>query len=243
MKKLLGFTLTELMIAITVLGILTAAVLPAVLGNNPNQNKIMMKKAYYTTAEVVSEMINNESLFPTWGGWNDQEYRPINFEEEMVGGQHIGVLNNWDPVDFDGINTGTQGDGIPKAILIFSRMINPKVNPWERSSEEGLKYQDPCVKIAPNGYPYYVTKTRDGMIWCFAGSTSSVGGLSVLVDVNGSAKPNCLQGYNGFGCNGTGRTENFDQFRMHIYADGAITIDDADEWAKDAITVGSSLSN
>ena len=235
MKKLLGFTLTELMIAITVLGILTAAVLPAVLGNNPNQNKIMMKKAYYTTAEVISEMINNESLFPTW---NDDG--TINFEYDMYGGPNIGILNSDTAVDFDGINTGTQGDGIPKAILIFSRMINPKVNPAKRSSEEGLKYQNPCVRIAPNGVDYYVTKTRDGMIWCFSGTPQN--GLSILVDVNGEGKPNCVQGEGGFLCD-PNRTENFDQFRMHVYADGAIIINDNDKWAKDAITVGSSLSN
>ena len=242
MKKLLGFTLTELMIAITVLGILTAAVLPAVLGNNPNQNKIMMKKAYYTTAEVISEMINNESLFPTWG-WNDQEYRAINFEEEVVGGPNIGVLNNGDPVDFDGINTGTDGQGIPKATLIFSRMINPKVNPITSKSEEGLKYQGHCAKIVENDlHPCYITKTKDGMIWCFSGTPNDTMGLFILVDVNGDAKPNCIQGMGGYHCD-PNRTENFDQFRMHVYADGAIIIDDKDIWAKDAITVGSSLSN
>ena len=237
MKKLLGFTLTELMIAITVLGILTAAVLPAVLGNNPNQNKIMMKKAYYTTAEVVSEMINNESLFPTWS--NDGT---TNFEyDQFEGKQYIGILNSDTAVDFDGINTGDYKPEIPKATLIFSRMINPKVNPWDRNSEEGMKYENPCLKITQEGHPYHVTKTRDGMIWCFSGNPGSP--MTILVDVNGSAKPNCLQGYNGFSCNGTDRTENFDQFRMYVYADGAIVIDNQDEWAKDAITVGSTLSD
>ena len=228
MKKLLGFTLTELMIAITVLGILTAAVLPAVLGNNPNQNKVMIKKAYFTTAEVVSEMINNESLFARFG--DDGTDYAIALPH---GREYAGILNNDDYVDFDGITVTSH-----KRIEIFSRMINPKVGP---SVDEGVPHPQvsaSCNTIASSTNRWRGTTTKDGMAWCFV---ETKGLLKILVDVNGDKKPNCYQRITTGNC--VGRTENFDQFRMDVYPDGAIVINPDDEWAKEALTVGSSLSD
>lgn len=227
MKKFLGFTLTELMIAITVLGVLTAAVLPAVLGNNPNQNKIMIKKAYYTTAEVISEMINNETLFSRFSEDG------FDFATEHVGSEYIGILNNGEPVDFDGINTGEYNY---KRIIIFSRMINPKQDYEEHSSTKHSHAN--CYALSVNGSSWYTTETKDGMVWCMALKDNI---LKLLVDVNGNKKPNCYQGITWGNC--VGRTENFDQFRMDVYPDGAIVIHPADAWAKEALTVGSSLSD
>lgn len=228
MKKLLGFTLTELMIAITVLGILTAAVLPAVLGNNPNQNKVMIKKAYFTTAEVVSEMINNESLFARF----DSDGNDYALGE--YGNRNVGILNNGEAVDFDGINTSNYDR---KKIIIFSRMINPKQD-YDKNNASGKYDHANCYDINPGGFDWYTTTTKDGMVWCMADKDSI---LKLMVDVNGDKKPNCYQGMTWGNC--VGRTENFDQFRMDVYPDGAIVINPNDEWAKEALTVGSSLSD
>ena len=228
MKKILGFTLTELMIAITVLGILTAAVLPAILGNNPNQNKVMMKKAYYTTAEVISEMINDESLFSRIGEYG------IDYATEISGSPYVGVLNNNDAVYFDGINTSNYDY---KRIVIFSRMINPKVD-YDTQNASGQYGYANCDAISVNGSRWYTTTTKDGMTWCFAQQDQI---MKILVDVNGKTKPNCYQGITWGNC--AGRTENFDQFRMDVYPDGAIVLNPADTWAIDAISVSSSLSD
>lgn len=228
MKKLLGFTLTELMIAITVLGILTAAVLPAVLGNNPNQNKVMIKKAYFTTAEVVSEMINNESLFARFG--DDGTDYAITVPS---GKEYAGILNNNDEVIFDDVTIYGY-----KRIQIFSRMINPKVAPTAFGGVPSPQVSASCDIIASHGNGWRGTTTKDGMAWCFV---ETKGLLKILVDVNGDKKPNCYQGITTGNC--VGRTENFDQFRMDVYPDGAIVLNDADTWAKEALTVGSSLSD
>ena len=59
-----GFTLAELLIALGVVGILVAILMPVIFSIIPDQNEIMAKKAYYTVQSVVSEMINDGSCYP-----------------------------------------------------------------------------------------------------------------------------------------------------------------------------------
>ena len=62
MKK--GFTLTEIMIALAVIAILTVILMPMIFKLRPNQEVLMTKRAYYQTLTIVSEMINNEKCYP-----------------------------------------------------------------------------------------------------------------------------------------------------------------------------------
>ena len=65
MKKLNNaFTLTELLVALGVIAILCAILLPVIFNLMPNQNTIMAKRAYYTMQSVISEMLNDESCYP-----------------------------------------------------------------------------------------------------------------------------------------------------------------------------------
>lgn len=223
MKRLLGFTLTELMVAITVLGVLTAAVLPAILGNNPNQNKMMMKKAYYVTAEVVSDMINDDTLYPTLDA-NGYEYTGY------------GALRNTVAATYD----SSEFSGATKFQNIFARTISPKVGCKSSLSTAEKAIGNTLKTNTTNATGYCLVESKDGMHWWILPTSDWNKVATILVDVNGSAKPNCYQGTNG-GC--SSRSDNFDRFRMVVYSDGAILINDADVWAKDAITVGSSLTD
>lgn len=62
MKK--GFTLTEIMIALAVIAILTVILMPMIFKMRPNQEVLMTKRAYNQTLTIVSEMINNEKCYP-----------------------------------------------------------------------------------------------------------------------------------------------------------------------------------
>ena len=66
MKKF-AFTLSELMMALAILGIVAAITLPRLNNSMPSHNKMMMKKAYYTIEDVVSELISDEKLYPELG--------------------------------------------------------------------------------------------------------------------------------------------------------------------------------
>lgn len=63
MKKF-AFTLTELMVALGIIGILAAVLLPIIFNLLPNQNTIMAKRVYYATQEIVSDLINDDACYP-----------------------------------------------------------------------------------------------------------------------------------------------------------------------------------
>lgn len=64
MNKLKGFTLSEILIAMLVLGIIIAASVPVILQMTPNKNAVMMKKAYYATETIIQSLINDENYYP-----------------------------------------------------------------------------------------------------------------------------------------------------------------------------------
>ena len=59
-----GFSIAEMLIALTLIGVLAAMLIPSVIHNKPNKNKALFRKAYYITERVVSEMIMDEDEFP-----------------------------------------------------------------------------------------------------------------------------------------------------------------------------------
>lgn len=75
MKK--GFTLTEVLIALSVIAIITAILMPIIFKMRPNQEVLMVKKAYNMTQAIVSEMINDEKCYPF-------RYDRVGFENETA---------------------------------------------------------------------------------------------------------------------------------------------------------------
>ena len=59
-----SFTLSEIMIAMMIFGIIAAACIPIVMNMSPNKYAIMIKKAYYTIEQIVSDLVNDEINFP-----------------------------------------------------------------------------------------------------------------------------------------------------------------------------------
>lgn len=59
-----GFTLAETLITMAIIGIIMALSIPAVI-QNTNDTKPLFKKAYNSVEEIVNEMINDTSLYPT----------------------------------------------------------------------------------------------------------------------------------------------------------------------------------
>lgn len=60
-NKKLGFTLSETLVAIAVIGVLAVVVLPLLQRTLPNQNKILFQKAYDILCSVIDDMLNNTS--------------------------------------------------------------------------------------------------------------------------------------------------------------------------------------
>ena len=66
MNKLKGFTMAEMLVTMAILGVIASVTLPIINQSRPNEEMIMLKKAYYNTARVVSELINDEDLYPEY---------------------------------------------------------------------------------------------------------------------------------------------------------------------------------
>lgn len=59
-----GFTLPEVIITLCVLGVIAAVLVPTITKNRPDENKIMLKKAYSTVEQTISELINDDVNYP-----------------------------------------------------------------------------------------------------------------------------------------------------------------------------------
>lgn len=59
-----GFTLSEVMITIGLVGVLAAILIPATTKITPSTNKIMAKKANYSLQKALANMINDDTNYP-----------------------------------------------------------------------------------------------------------------------------------------------------------------------------------
>ena len=123
MKKIQGFTLSEILIALLVLGIIVAASVPLIMDLAPNKNAIMIKKAYYTTETIVNALINDTTYYPeykddgtSYVGFDNREQvtSPIDATKSINGGAKFpclfaSKLNIKDSIHDDGACTNTAG--------------------------------------------------------------------------------------------------------------------------------------
>lgn len=224
MKKLLGFTLAELMVAMVVLGILLALVMPTITTRTANKNKMYIKKAYYTVTEVISILINDISLYPSIDG--------VCLDTGNSG--YIG---------FDCYDDATAGQ--TKLVYNIAKLLNLTTNDigtmaeFASNSNFSRSNTSDCNGVASSCY-YFVTS--DGIVWAFEKKAFTFGNpesfIKLGIDVNGSEAPNCYEGDSS--CKN--RVNGFDRFILKIFADGKIQVADGQPWAEDAIQIGSSLT-
>lgn len=219
-----AFTLTELLVALGVIGILCAILLPVIFNMLPNQNTIMAKRAYYMVQTVVADLINDEGCYPdkTSATGTNKKY---GFDDGF------GTANCllWGGEE----NTGTidtQGNADQK----FGTLFVDKIDTLKSN-------------VTSTGTSF---TTGDGMTWVMSKGFNGGGRnskVTLVVDVNGAEKPNCgqststkttIDGTAYEAC--TGRTKGWDRFAMTIRTDGKIDV--LDTWAADAVSVGKDIT-
>ena len=62
MKK--GYTLSEVLVVLLVLGIIAAFIIPAVMRTAPERNTLLYKKSFYALQEASSKLINDPAKYP-----------------------------------------------------------------------------------------------------------------------------------------------------------------------------------
>lgn len=218
MKKLRGFTLTELMIALSVIGVLVAVVTPAVMKTRPNKNKMMIKKTFYTTEQIVSSLINDERLYPDM---RDDCGRTAAEGE---------TLNCAWGFDYTGAVTyeGVSYSGASKFENLFTNMLNVKSqNGHVYTTSDGVNWD---MTGASTAWP-----ANQSTVGTFAGDGTNI--KTILIDVNGAESPNCRQTETN--CS----EDDFDRYQVQILANGKLRIDPADAKAVDFVTINTSIKD
>lgn len=223
-----AFTLTELLIALGVIGILCAILLPVIFNLMPNQNTMMAKRAYYIVQSVIADIINDEACYPDKSNATNKR---LGFDD----GYGYSNCTLWGGNE----NTGTietEGDASLKFAKIFVDKLDTN-----------------GTNIKTGGGTF---TTKDGMSWKltdsgFNSKNTSSAKATLIVDVNGADAPNCGQSATGnvdLGDSATledsdkcaARTSGFDRFVMNIYEDGKISVSDG--WAQSAIKINKDVT-
>lgn len=225
MKKLKGFTLTELMVAMGVIGILVAVVTPAIMKTRPNKNKMMIKKSFYTAEQIVSTLINDERLYPDMKEICDR-----------------GVVEGEDPTKvycafgFDYDNSvryeGETYAGNTKFADLFASRLNVKTE----DETNHIYYTTDGIKWDLSQTVGAWTKGQDTP-GKFGNQTNAAGVGKITVDVNGEEAPNCRES------NENCSADDFDQYVIEILATGKMRIDPADAKAVDYATINTSIKD
>jgi len=201
MKK--AFSLSELLVALTVVGVIVGILAPVAKRLLPNDNVMRIKKAHHVASVIINDMLNDENCYP------DISYKiPKNSEGQYEGFGSLNPdgLNNpykypncqgWsavgDEYNADGsIKTrfeGTDNDryAICRRGLKFITLF------MDRAGCRNTKAV-PTTKIPSDKDPkecygkFYFCETPDKMVWTFRNPRD--GALFAYVDVNGPSKPN-----------------------------------------------------
>ena len=195
-----GYTLAEVLIVMIVIGIIAAILMPMFGNLRPNQEQVMLKKAYYLAGRNVTELVNDDEFY-------------AETDKEATSG-----FANTANVRYKGVDYG----GNEKFCKLFAEKMNLKGG---YSCSSNLNY----ATSMPKGQPA-VSKTfttADGMVWILP--VSNFGSVqSIYVDVNGDKGPNCFSGYatnlnTSVKC---AKSEGPDRFEIRVNNLGKLTVPD-----------------
>ena len=213
MRRFKGFTLTELMVALAVIGILVAVVTPAIMKTRPNKNKMMVKKTFYTTEQIVANLINDARLYPDllYCAWGFDYTNEVTYEgEEYKGGK--------------------------KFMGLFATALNVSRSDDCSNDICSIIYTTDGVRWDLGGTNGAWTKTNAGDSY----KDSGVG--YIIIDVNGDDAPNCREGGDdGEGNTCDGNSDDFDRYVIDVYANGKLNINANDTKAIEYATINTSI--
>lgn len=201
-----AFAISEVMIAMVMVGILVALVTPTITKLTPDSNKIMIKKAYSTLENAISEMAADETNYPSDQTGTDSNgatvMRVFNYTTATTNGttnkfcyflaDKLNILGSATcPLASAGgttTNFATTSDGV--AWYIF---------PADSDTNYGIQFP-----LNPSLYP-----------------------TKILIDVNGTKTPNCTaDGAGGitYSFNYLASCTNPDRFIVGIRYDGKLQV-------------------
>lgn len=243
-----GFTLAELMVCLALISIIATLMMPAISKLKPNKNKIMFKKAYSITERVVSELIDDNDLYPT-----GDEYQGFDNTTEVYSSdtmQAIAKSSSASETDVKNARGAICSGSKKFACLFMNKLDLGNVSPMGAArlpvygEEEVEGVTDSTGSIDPvlgtfDGEPTFYTS--DGVAWVLPYTdfkpTSSY--QVIYVDVNGKQNgPNCYDSdfnytevkylSNNYDNNSNNnKCAQPDRFKIYVRADGKMKIEGA----------------
>ena len=58
-----GFTLSEVLITLGIVGVIAAITVPSFIGNRPSENKLKLLKAHSALTSIIADVIDDETLY------------------------------------------------------------------------------------------------------------------------------------------------------------------------------------
>ena len=191
MKKS-GFTLAELLIALGIVGVISALLATALLTLQPDQQKAIYLKNYDALSKAVKELAHNDRLFPICqDNLNCQEH-PLFNTSSGVGGRFVAI-----------------GEGDGKLCRGLSYVFNGQMLPNLNCDNQPLTYED--GDWTPS-FRTYRTEWLVSTLRELSGSSATYQS-DVYFDLNGPAAPNCVYGDN---------CKNPDRFKFLVAANGTV---------------------
>lgn len=196
-----AFTLTELLIALGVIGILTAIVMPIVFNLAPDQNALMAKRAFYTTETVISDILNDNYCYPrTLARSGLDDGLGYSKCKKWGGEENTGSLSN--------------EDAATKLVTLFADRLDIRGSITNQGSKKIFQTKDGMIWTF--SHFNFVANKPDSYVL-------------LTVDVNGAKDPNCGQSSTSGQCTDKNRKQGFDRFTMRIFARGRVQLIDC--WA------------
>lgn len=217
-RSISAFTLTELLIALGVIAILCAILLPIIFNLMPNQNTIMAKRAYYTVQSVVSELINDSGCYPDKTSAAETADRRIGFDDGLGSPN----CTKWDETYIN------SGDANTKFKTLFKDKlgIEDSDDSFENSSMDWVFSGVNFTANGTDGGRAYLLVDVNGK-----DSPNCSNGHSYSGEFGTGDDASCA-----------GRTSGFDRFRMEIKGDGRVSISSSDTWAIEAVRVDKNIT-
>jgi len=232
MKRLNNaFTLTELLVALGVVAVLTAILMPIIINMMPNQNTLMAKRAYYTVQTLVADLINDEACYPD---------KTTSATDSHIGFDDPKGSPNCDGWGEDHIDDSTMAQAATKFQTLFTKKLGKDPSDGFFKTDDGMAWQF----VKDDVFKSYDPESSD--------DEEKIGGyIRLVVDVNGlKSDPNCSGDSATYtiGSDDTAsndackdRKNGYDRFGMKIYGDGKVEI--LDDWAKNAVQVDRNITS
>lgn len=222
-----AFTLAELMIALGVIGILAAVLIPIVHNIMPDQNVLMARRAYTLARKAVAEIVNNHECYPEPElprNWDPNNPKESDIKRNVLGdGNGYKNCIGWDDtVEYD--------DPGLKFATLFAKSVN---GTFDQDGDDRIRFQtDDGIKwvIYPEEYGSYRDDNEPGKNFHI-----------IQADVDGD-EPRCSVTYTVYvppprpGMSMAPRhvcTNDLDVFQMRVSDSGRIDV--GEMWARKAL--------